>query len=127
MDKTRNARRFAAGFPVFFLPVFALPLFLNPYAWAKRFGWREEPETDVGLYFGRCLGAIAIGGCVQSVEAARDPERHRSFFLFAEVAAWFLAAVHVRQGLERRQPPIENAEIAMWSASAIAARLVRPD
>lgn len=126
MDAHRNARLFAAGFPVFFLPVFALPLLLKPYAWAKAFGWKREPETDVGLYFGRCLGAIAVGGCVQSLEAARDPEANRSFFTFAEVASWTLAVAHVRGMIERRQPPIENAEIAMWSAAALAARAVRP-
>src|SRR5215213_9638001 len=113
MDRHRRARLFAAGFPVFFLPVFALPLFLKPYEWARRFGWRKEPETDVGLYFGRCLGAVALAGCVQSVEAARDPAANRSFFTFAEVAGWLLASAHVRGLVERSQPPVEHAEIAM--------------
>ena len=126
MDAHRNARLFAAGFPVFFLPVFALPLLLKPYAWAKAFGWKREPETDVGLYFGRCLGAVATGACVQSVQASRDPAGNRSFFVFAEVAAWLLAFVHARGLLERRQPPIEHAEIALYSAVAVAARAVRP-
>jgi hypothetical protein len=126
MDSRRNARRFAGGFPAFFLPLFALPLLLKPYAWVKAFGWKEEPETDVGLYFGRCLGAIATGACVQSLQAARDPEQNRSFFTFAEIAGWLLAAVHVRGLLERRQPPIEHAEIALYSAAALAARAVRP-
>ena len=129
MDRHRHARRFAAGFPAFFLPVFALPLFLKPYAWAKAFGWREEPETDVGLYFGRCLGALAVGGCaqsVQAVQAARDPAAHRSFFGFMEVAGWLLSLVHLRGMLERRQPPIEHIEIAGYALTAIAARRVRP-
>ena len=126
MDPLRNARRFAAGFPAFFLPVFALPLLLKPYAWARAFGWKPEPETDVGLYFGRCLGALATAACVQGLHASRDPAAHRSFFGFAEIAAWLLAAVHVRGLLERRQPPIEHAEIALYSACAVAARAVRP-
>jgi hypothetical protein len=127
MDRHRHAKRFAAGFPVFFLPVFAIPLFLRPYAWAKAFGWKEEPETDVGLYFGRCLGALAVAGCAQGLRASRDPVAHRSFFGFAEIASWLLAAVHVRGLLEGRQPPIEHAEIALYSGAAIAARVVRPD
>ena len=126
MDPLRNARRFATGFPTFFLPVFALPLLLKPYAWAKAFGWKEEPETDVGLYFGRCLGALATAGCVQAARAAKDPEANRSHFGFFEVAAWLLAAVHLRGLLERRQPPIEHAEIAGYSAFAVAARRFRP-
>jgi hypothetical protein len=126
MDDLRPARRFAALMACVFGPGFALPLFLDPYRWARVFGWRGEPQTDVGLYFGRCLGAVATASCVQGVRAARDPQRHRSFFQFAEVAGWLLAVVHVRGLLERRQPPIEHAEIVGYSAFAIAARRVRP-
>jgi hypothetical protein len=126
MNDHRLARRFAAFFVCLFAPVFALPLLLDPYRWARAFGWKKEPETDVGLYFGRCLGAVATATCVEGVRAARDPERHRSFFRFAELAGWLLAAVHLRGLIERRQPPIEHAEVAGYSAFAIAARRYRP-
>ena len=125
-DQARSARRFAGTVAAVAAPVFAVPLFLDPYRWAHAFGWREEPETDVGLYFGRCLGALATASCIQAVRAARDPERHRAYFEFTEAAAWLLAAVHVRGLLERRQPPIEHAEIGGWAAMAIAARRFAP-
>jgi hypothetical protein len=118
----RLARITAAGFT----PVFALPLLLDPYRWARAFGWKEEPETDVGLYFGRCLGAVATAACVQAGRAAKDPVRHSSFFGFAEVAGWLLAGVHVRGLIERRQPPIEHAEIVGYSLFALAARRFAP-
>src|SRR3954453_5963250 len=114
----RLARVTAAGFG----PVFALPLLLDPYRWARAFGWRAEPETDVGLYFGRCLGALATAGCLQAARASRAPGGQRGFFEFAEAVGWLLAAVHLRGMLEGRQPPIENAEIAGYSAFALAAR-----
>jgi hypothetical protein len=126
MDPVRPARRFALTIAGLFLPAFALPLLLRPYAWARAFGWREEPETDVGLYFGRCLGAVATATGVQALRAARDPERHRSFFGFAEIAAWLLAAVHLRGALEGRQPPVEHAEIAGYAAFAVLARRCAP-
>ena len=125
-DQSRPARRFASTVAAVAGPVFALPLFLDPYGWAGKFGWRKEPETDVGLYFGRCLGAMAIASCLQAVRAARDPERHQAYFEFSESAAWLLAAVHVRGLIEQRQPPIEHAEIIGWSAMAIAARRFAP-
>lgn len=125
-DQTRSARRFAGAVAGVAGPAFAIPLLLDPYGWARRFGWRKEPETDVGLYFGRCLGAIATAACLQGVRAARDPERHTSYFEFSEAAAWLLAAVHVRGLVERRQPPIEHAEIIGWSAMALAARRYAP-
>ena len=122
MTDLRPARRFAATLAGLFGPIFALPLLLDPYRWARAFGWRREPETDVGLYFGRCLGAVATATCLQATRAARDPARHRSFFEFAELAGWLLAAVHLRGLLERRQPPIEHAEIAGYAAFAVGAR-----
>ncbi|HKP88679.1 MAG TPA: hypothetical protein VJT75_01775 [Thermoleophilaceae bacterium] len=123
----RDSARLAAVIAGGFGPVFALPLLLHPYRWARAFGWRAEPETDVGLYFGRCLGALATASCVQAARASRDPARHASYYEFAEVAGWLLAAVHLRGLLERRQPPIEHAEIAGYSAFALAARRYSPD
>lgn len=80
----------------------------------------------MGLYFGRCLGALATASCIQAARAARDPVGHRSFFEFAELAGWLLAAVHLRGLLERRQPPIEHAEIVGYSVFAVAARRLAP-
>jgi hypothetical protein len=126
MAELSQSRRFAAAVAVFFTPVFALPLLLYPYRWARWFGWKEEPETDVGLYFGRCLGALATATCVQAARAAGRPERHRSLFEFLEIGGWLLAAVHLRGLLERRQPPIEHAEVLGYAAAAVAARRYRP-
>jgi hypothetical protein len=126
MDDPRLSRRFAAALAFVFAPIFAIPLLLDPYRWARLFGWRGEPETDIGLYFGRCLGALATASCVQSVRAARDPKQHRSYFEFVELAGWLLAAVHLRGLLERRQPPVEHAEIIGYSAVAAAARRYMP-
>jgi hypothetical protein len=125
-DQTRPARRFAGTVAGIAGPVFAIPLLLDPYRWARRFGWRPEPETDVGLYFGRCLGAMATAACLQGVRAAREPGRHRSYFEFSEAAAWLLAAVHVRGLIEGRQPPSEHVEIIGWAAMALAARRYAP-
>jgi hypothetical protein len=126
MDDLPRSRRFAAIVAFLFGPVFALPLLLSPYRWARAFGWSREPETDIGLYFGRCLGAVATASCVQAARAARDPERHRSYFEFVEIGGWLLAAVHLRGLLERKQPPIEHAEIIGYAALATAARRYMP-
>ena len=126
MNDSRPAGRLATFFVALFAPVFAIPLLLDPYRWARAFGWASEPETDVGLYFGRCLGALATASCVQAARAAREPERHRSYFQFVEVAGWLLAAVHLRGMLEGKQPPIEHAEIVPYAAFALAARRYMP-
>jgi hypothetical protein len=126
MPDLAPSRRAAAAVAGVFGPVFALPLLIDPYRWARAFGWRAEPETDIGLYFGRCLGALATAACVEAGRAARDPVRHRSYYDFAEVAGWLLSAVHVRGLVERRQPPIEHAEIVGYALFALAARRFAP-
>jgi hypothetical protein len=124
-DELRPARRFAAAGGLV-AAAFGVPLFLDPYRWARTFGWRAEEETDVGLYFGRCLGAMALATSVHGALAARDPRRHASFFAFAEAVGWLVAAAHVRGLVERRQPPIEDVEIVGWVALAAGARRWAP-
>jgi hypothetical protein len=125
-DPDRAARIYLRVVALVFLPVFALPLLLHPYRWARAFGWRSEPETDVGLYFGRCLGAVATAIMVQALRASREPARHRSLFNILEVGGWLLSLVHLRGLIERRQPPIEHAEIAGYAGFALLARRVKP-
>jgi hypothetical protein len=125
-DPDRAARLYLRIVGSLFLPVFALPLFLRPYAWARTFGWREEPQTDIGLYFGRCLGAVATAISVHALRASGEPARHRHLFSLFEWSGWLLSLVHVRGLLERRQPPVEHAEIVGYAAVALLARRVRP-
>ena len=124
--KNRDAARLAAVTAGLFGPIFALPLLLDPYRWSRWFGWKEEPETDVGLYFGRCLGAVATALCAQMFIASRDPKAHRSLFSILEIAGWLLSAVHLKGLLERRQPPIEHVEIGLYAGLGVAARALRP-
>jgi hypothetical protein len=125
-DPDRAARIFLRVTALFFLVVFALPLLLHPYGWARAFGWRKEPDTDVGLYFGRCLGAVATAVMVNALMASREPAKHRGLFFMLEVGCWLLSLVHVRGLVERRQPPVEHAEIVGYALAAIAARKLRP-
>jgi hypothetical protein len=105
--------------------VFGLPLLLSPYRWARAFGWRKEKETDIGLYFGRCLGGVATALSIEGMRASREPSRNRHFFSLLELVSWLMSAVHLRGLLERRQPPVEHAEIAGYAAVALLARRLR--
>ena len=122
----RAARLYLRVVCPIFLAIIGLPLLLNPYGWAKAFGWRKERETDVGLYFGRCLGAVATAISVQGLRASREPSRHRGLFGLIELVSWLMSAVHLRGLLERRQPPVEHAEIIGYAALAVLTRRVRP-
>ena len=109
-----------------FLAVIGLPLLISPYRWAKAFGWRKEQETDIGLYFGRCLGGVATALSIEGMRASGEPARTRRFLGLLELVSWLMSAVHLRGLLERRQPPVEHAEIAGYAAIAMIARRLRP-
>jgi hypothetical protein len=109
------------------LGVFGLPLLLSPLKWARRLRWRVPEDTDLAVYLGRSLGAVAVALSLGGLWAARDPWRHRIVFRIAGVAAALLAGVHVRGAMEGKQPWTETAEIALWAAMAIGAVAYYPE
>jgi hypothetical protein len=121
----RRSALFLGIVGTFFLLLFAIPLFLVPFEWAEAFGWEVE-RTDVGSYFGRCLGAVAIAISGQAVWAARSPERHRPLFDLFAVAAALLAIVHLRGLFEDSQPLIEHLETLGYASFAGLALWAKP-
>jgi len=103
------------------LLVFALPLLLSPLRWARRLRWRVPEDTDLTVYLGRSLGAVATALSVFGLLAARDPRRHRIVFPMTALAAFLLTGVHVWGAVQKRQPWTETAEIAFWGAMAASA------
>lgn len=126
VDEERRARVFLIVVAAIFLPVFAIPLFIDPYWWADRFGWDTGPETDLGNYFGRCLGALAIAIMVTALVAARDPARYRAIFTVLALGGLLLAIVHLRGLVEDSQPAIEHVETALYAGFAALAWWCRP-
>jgi hypothetical protein len=122
----RRAQVFLIAVAVVFLPLFAVPLLVAPYDWAELFGWETGPRTDLGTYFGRCLGAVAVALSAGALLAARDPARHRLLFTVLGLAAALLAGVHLVGLLEDSQPLVEHLETAGYAAFAAAAFFVRP-
>ena len=109
------------------LGAFGLPLLLSPLKWAKRVRWQVPEDTDLTVYLGRSLGAVAVAVSLGGLWAARDPWRHRIVFQMAAAAAALLAGVHVRGALEGKQPWTETAEIPFWAAMAIGAIACYPE
>src|SRR5262245_60225624 len=100
---------------VAFLVAFALPLLFRPLGWARRFLWRIPVETELAVYFGRCLGAVAVAIVVACFHAAQDPRRHAIVLLMLPVAGSLLTLVHIWGALKREQPWTETVEIALYA------------
>lgn len=126
LSQDRRASVFLLVVAVVFLPLFAVPLFIDPYWWAERFGWDTGPETDLGNYLGRCLGALAIAIAGTALFAARDPDRYRALFTILAVGGALLAIVHLRGLIEDSQPLIEHLETALYAGFAGLAWWSRP-
>lgn len=121
-----RTRAFLLGAGLLFLLVFALPLLIAPYDWASWFGWDTGPRTDLGLYFGRCLGAVATAISVQALLLSRHPARSGPLFPVLCLAAVLLAAVHIVGALERAQPLVEHLEALGYAGFASIAWACRP-
>ena len=101
------------------LVVFAIPLLLSPLRWAKRLRWRVPDDSDLVLYLGRSLGAMAVTFTLGGIRAAFDPWRNRIVFPMATLAAALLTLVHIVGAVQRRQPWTETAEILFWGAMTV--------
>ena len=126
MNAETRARAFLVVVAVVFIPVFALPLFIDPVWWAERFGWETAGASDLTVYFGRCVGAVALAIVAIALRAAGDPAANRWVFDLLALAAVLLAIVHLRGTLEDSQPVIEHVETLMYAAFATAALALKP-
>ncbi len=110
----------------FFLMVYALPLLLMPLTWARWFGWRpQEGNTDLTVYFGRCLGAVAMAIILTVVRYIPDPKSQPALFDLIALVSAFMVVVHVWGALRKAQPLSETVEIGFYAAVGVAAAWIR--
>ena len=126
---TKGSRRSSAyllGAGAMGLAAFGVPLLLSPLRWAQALRWRVPADTDLTVYLGRSLGAVAVALSVGALRAARRPEEQRTMVEVGFLTGALLVAVHAWGALLRRQPWTETAEIAFWSAMAAGALVAYP-
>jgi hypothetical protein len=123
---SRRSSAYLVGAGATSLVAFAIPLFLSPLRWARALRWRVPDDTDLTVYLGRSLGAVAVALSLGALRAARRPSDQRIMFEVGFLTAALLTVVHVWGALLRRQPWTETAEIAFWSATAAGAALTYP-
>lgn len=117
---------FLLSVSVFFVALYAIPLLWSPFMWARWFQWRvPEGRSDVTVYFGRCVGGLALAILAMVVQAIPDPLGHRFVF---ELIGWVGGAmvyVHVLGAIQRIQPWTENVEIFLFGAVAAVSLWIR--
>jgi hypothetical protein len=109
-----------------FLVAFALPLLFCPLRWARWFRWQVPAgRNDLCVYFGRCLGAVALAAVLSIFRAARDPRAHRDVLDLIILIGVPMIGVHAWGALRRQQPWTETVEIVLYAAVTAATVAIR--
>lgn len=110
----------------FFLLVYALPLLLIPLTWARWFGWKpQEGNTDLTVYFARCLGAVALAIICTVVRYIPDPESGPALFDLIGLVCVGMVGVHFWGFLRKAQPLSETVEIFFYAVVGVVAVWIR--
>lgn len=94
--------------------LFAVPMLFHPLAWARAFKWRIPTETDLAVYFGRCLGGVVTVLACMCFVAANRPETQPFYFSVILTAVGVNISVHIYGAIQKIQPRSETIEIAVW-------------
>ncbi len=117
---------FLKSFSVITLLLFSIPIAVAPMAWAQVLKWEVDARPHLALYFGRCLGAVAIVLSCSAWYAAGHPEVQRFFFGMQISISLLVGLAHVAGAVQKVQPWTETAEIAFWAALVLLGLLFFP-
>ena len=83
-------------------------------------------ETDLAIYFGRCLGAVILVLAAFALVAAGEPTVQPFFFGIAIANFTLMVGVHAWGAIRGIQPWTETAEIAIWVGLVVVTLLCFP-
>ena len=93
---------------------FSIPIFFCPLAWAKLMKWTIPEQTDLVLYFGRCLGSLALVLEYCTYQAATTGAGEVLIYQFWIGICSFMVALHIYGAIKQIQPITETIEIGLW-------------
>jgi len=121
-----HSSTFLRGIAVVTALAFSIPISLAPLAWARTFRWAVDAKPDLALYFGRCLGALALVMSWAGWHAAGHAEVQQFFFQMLIGLTALMVVVHIVGAVQKVQPWIETAEIPFWGGLTVLALLFYP-
>lgn len=107
--------------------VFAIPITIWPLQWAKVLRWKIPEQTDLVLYFGRCLGCVAIAVASFGILAANQAAVLPFYFQLLLLICVLMVLVHLYGAIKKIQPVTETYEIAFWFGLLILTLCFWPD
>lgn len=105
---------------------FAGPILLAPLAWARVMLWRIPADTDLAVYFGRCLGAFILIVELLMLRAVTTGAGLADTFNVLFAVYGLMLVIHVHGAIRRVQPITETLEIGFWALLLVANTLFYP-
>lgn len=121
-----NTELFLQVLAIFTVVAFAIPIFLAPLTWARVLRWDIDPNSDLALYFGRCLGVTALVLSWGAWHAASHPELQPFYLKMFIGTTALLSIIHIVGAVQKVQPWTETAEIPFWGGLAVLGLLFYP-
>jgi hypothetical protein len=106
--------------------VFALPIFVVPLVWARAFRWNLPDDTDLAIYFGRCLGVLAVALSGFAIRAGLTGDGIVPLFQIIIPVFVGMTLVHIWGAIRRIQPVTETIEIGFWAGLILLGLLFYP-
>ncbi len=94
---------------------FVIPIFIAPLRWARLMLWTIPEQTDLAVYFGRCLGAFGLIFEIFMFRAGLTGVGLTLVFEFMMLLWTLMVVVHVAGAIQRIQPITETLEIGFWA------------
>lgn len=105
---------------------FSALIFFRPLFWARMLLWKIPEETDLTIYFARCLGSFAIVTNLMFLRAGLDGHGLAVMLEFFTLFCLLMVVVHIWGALEGTQPITETLEIGFWAGLVVLNLLFHP-
>lgn len=112
---SRNASSYLLILSIATTLFFALPIFLAPLRWARLMLWKIPGESNLAVYFGRCLGAFILVLEFFMLRAALTGSGLSYAFDFLIGVVSLMLVLHIHGAILRIQPITETIEIGLWA------------
>jgi len=112
---SEHSQQYLFYFGILTLALFCIPLFFKPLLWARLMLWKIPEDTDLTVYFGRCVGGLGLVIDFAVIRASMTGEGLQLVFGSLYVLLILMIIVHIYGAIKRIQPMTETLEIGLWA------------
>lgn len=123
---SQYAEEFLIGLAALTFLFFTIPLLLVPMRWAKLMGFEIPTHTDLAVYFGRSVGALAASINFLALHAGLSGRAIPNVLLLIVAISAMMVLIHAWGAYKKIQPLSETLEIGFWILMGLAALAVMP-